>query len=91
MMDSYQRVLQRMSRGLKPHQVEQAHRMFSWIAYAERPIKSYELLDGLAFFYSPYVLDDETRFPESLLDLCKPLVEIGPGMTVDFVHSSAKE
>ena len=36
-------------------------------------------------------LDDATKLNKAMLDLCKPIIEEGPGNTVNFVHFSAKE
>ncbi len=66
-----------------------------------RPLKSYEILDGISFRgaesynteYRPActTLDRTTQMQRDVLDLCKPLIEDGPGNTIDFVHFSAKE
>jgi hypothetical protein len=66
-----------------------------------RLLKSYEILDGISFRAAEYsnatyrpsctVIDEATKFQIGVLDLCKPLIEDGPGNTIDFVHFSAKE
>lgn len=66
-----------------------------------RLLKSYEILDGISLRAAEHsnatyrsgctILNKKTRFQREVLDLCKPLIEDGPGNTVDFVHFSAKE
>jgi hypothetical protein len=66
-----------------------------------RPLKSYEILDGISFRLSESIgtkyrpacttLDATTQMQRDVLDLCRPLIEDGPGNTIDFVHFSAKE
>jgi len=67
-----------------------------------RLLKSYEILDGISFRAAEYsnnitgrssctILNDSTKLRKEVLDLCKPLIEDGPGNTLDFVHFSAKE
>ena len=66
-----------------------------------RLLKSYEILDGISFRAAEHIsnthrpsctiLDRATQFQRDVLDLCKPLIEDGPGNTIDFVHFSAKE
>jgi len=36
-------------------------------------------------------LNDSTCLPRSIFDLCKPIIEEGPGNTIRFVHFSAKQ
>jgi hypothetical protein len=66
-----------------------------------RLLKSFEILDGIsyraaehsndAYRSSCIILDKTTKVQRDVLDLCKPLIEDGPGNTIDFVHFSAKE
>lgn len=61
------------------------------MACSFRPLKTFEIQDGLVFKTLECLLNDETKPKKSLLDLCKPIIEEGVGNTVDFVHFSAKE
>lgn len=63
----------------------------AWITLAERPLRLPELLAGLALGASPYVLNDKTKQPESVLDLIKPLIDISSSGIVSFVHFTVKE
>lgn len=68
-----------------------AIRILGWMACAYRTLKIYELLDGIAFEASSTTLNSKTKIRKDILDLCRPLIEEGPGGTTDFVHFSAKE
>jgi hypothetical protein len=66
-------------------------RILRWMACSYRILKSYELLDGIAFDALNTTLTPKTKVRREILDLCRPLIEDGPANTVDFVHFSAKE
>jgi hypothetical protein len=70
---------------------EMAIRILGWMACSFRILKSYEILDGIAFDASNTTLTPKTKIRKEVLDLCRPLIEEGPASTVDFVHFSAKE
>ena len=62
------------------------------MACSFRPLKAWELQDGIVFRPgTDNVLNDTTKLQRSILEVCKPIIEEGPGNTVDFVHFSAKE
>ena len=62
------------------------------MACSVRPLKVWEIQDGIVFQAGVNtILDESTKLPETVLELCKPMIEKGPGHTVDFVHFSAKE
>lgn len=66
-------------------------RILRGMACSYRTLKCYELLDDLAFNPINITLTAKTKIRKDILDLCRPLIEEGPGNTVDFVHFSAKE
>ena len=68
-----------------------ALRILEWLACSFRPLKIYEIQDGITFNLENTILSRETKLKPSFVDLCKPLIEEGPGNTVDFVHYSAKQ
>ena len=68
-----------------------ARNLMAWIAHAERPLRLQELLAGLTLGASPYVLNDKTKQPESVLDLIRPLIDINNKGVVSFVHFTVKE
>jgi hypothetical protein len=90
-----------MDKGNSEYARSIAVRILEWMSCSYRLLRRYEILDGISFraaeqnstTYRPgcSVLDTMTKTKEEVLDLCKPLIEDGPGNTVDFVHFSAKE
>ncbi|TVY89373.1 Vegetative incompatibility protein HET-E-1 [Lachnellula willkommii] len=68
-----------------------AIRILEWMACSYRPLKSYEILDGIMFRPGSTTLNEKTKMHKKVLDLCRPLIEDGPSNTLDFVHFSAKE
>jgi len=60
------------------------------MACSRRPLRGYEILDGIAFRPGCTTLNSRTKVHREVLDLCRPLIEDGPSDTLDFVHFSAK-
>lgn len=87
----YRRILNRIQSEYSKYSSEKAILILQWMACSFRPLKSFEIRDGLVFAAPDSLLNDETKPNKSLLDLCKPIIEEGVGGTVDFVHFSAKE
>ena len=69
----------------------EAVRVLEWVAVAKRRLKKFELLDGVSLHAGNSLLDEDTRLWESVIDLCKPLIEEGPNGTVVFVHFTVRE
>lgn len=61
------------------------------MACSFRPLKLYELQDGIALHVENTVLNQDTKLMSTIVELCKPLIEEGIGGSIDFVHFSAKE
>lgn len=88
----YGRILDRiMDQDHSQHARSLAIRILEWIACACRPLKTFEVLDGIVFRAGCTELNNRTKMRKSVLDFCRPLIEEGPSSTVDFVHFSAKE
>jgi hypothetical protein len=68
-----------------------AIRILQWIACVERPLKKYEVQDGVVLHEDNTVIDDSTKVSKHVFDLCKPLLEDGPAETIRFIHSSVKQ
>jgi hypothetical protein len=68
-----------------------ANRLLEWLTYSKRPLKLYELLNGLGFDPATTVVQGPKLVSARAVELCKPVVEISKGGSVDFVHFSAKE
>ena len=88
----YGRILDRIMDPNNPRNARyMAIRILGWMACSYRTLKSYELLDGIAFDSANTTLTPKTKIHKEVLDLCRPLIEEGPANTIDFVHFSAKE
>ena len=73
------------------HTSQKAIRILEWTACSYRTLKLYEIQDGVVFTRENHELNVNTKQSVSIIELCKPLLEEGPGSTVEFVHYSAKE
>ena len=76
---------------MNPGEYAKAIRILEWLACSCRLVKMHEVQDGIVFCADNFVLNEETKLPRAVLELCKPLIEPGPKNTIDFVHYSAKE
>jgi hypothetical protein len=70
---------------------EKATRILEWMALAKRPLKKFELLDGVTLHRGNSQLNEKTRLWEQVIDLCKPFVEDGPNETIVFIHFTVRE
>jgi hypothetical protein len=69
--------------------VERIKCIFSWIAFAKRPLKTLEFLSALTFSSgNPTV---KSLVPKYVLGICGALVEERPDTTLTFIHISVKE
>lgn len=89
-MYRYGRILEEL-RSEDPGRLQRATALLSWIALADRPLKTYEVLDGVVFCKDPYQLKESTKLTPRVLDRCKPLIEIDAFGNVSFVHFTVKE
>jgi hypothetical protein len=70
---------------------EKATRILEWIALARRPLKKFELLDGVTLHCGNSYLNEKTRLWEQVIDLCKPFVKDGLNETIVFIHFTVRE
>lgn len=87
----YDRILDRIRYRLSNFERRQALQVLSWICCSLRPLRVYEVQDGIAFRPGHAKPDLESRICRSIFELCGPLIEELPDGTVDTVHFSAKE
>lgn len=90
-LDRYGRILKSIMTELSAHSRDKAIRILEWMACSCRTLKIWEIQDGIVFQPGCTILNETTKLAKSILELCKPIIEEGPGNTVDFVHFSAKE
>lgn len=89
--EAYGRIIERIRKNPSESNRDKIIRILEWIAFSHRPLKTHELLDGITLHRGNYILDDTSRLGSWVLELGKPIIEEGPGKTLDFVHFSAKE
>jgi hypothetical protein len=87
----YDRILNNISQKMDVQDCEKVTRILEWIALAKRPLKKYELLDGVTLYHGNSHLNEQTRLWERVIDLCKPLVEETPSGTIVFIHFTVQE
>ncbi|KAI9791132.1 MAG: hypothetical protein M1816_004363 [Peltula sp. TS41687] len=88
----YGRILANIKGQLNAKDFEKALRILGWMAFAKRPLKDFELQDGIALHIQNRKLDHDTKLWGNVFDVCKPLIEEDRlHQTVVFVHFSVKE
>lgn len=87
---SYENILSRLRSRGDEHQQLRAERILGWLAFACRPLKAWEICDGLVFHESK-ILNEETKLGAGVLEICKPLIEERDNETIALVHFSARE
>ncbi|KAH6710613.1 hypothetical protein BKA61DRAFT_612024 [Leptodontidium sp. MPI-SDFR-AT-0119] len=65
--------------------------ILEWMACSQRPLKVYELVDGISFRPENSSFDARPKMDPEVLNLCRPLIEYGSSNILEFVHFSAKE
>jgi len=86
---SYGRILLNATVNFDSRSIERMQRIFAWIAFAKRPLRSLELLSALSF--SDGDVTKEEVAPIYVFELCAPLVEPRRDSTYSFIHVSVKE
>ena len=86
----YGRILKILG-GNNPRGQKRAAALLSWIALADRPLKTYEVLDGIVLCKEPFILNQSTKLASEELARYKPLIEIDASGNVSFVHFSVKQ
>jgi hypothetical protein len=87
----YDRVVNHIRRQIDTPDREKATRILKWMTLAKRPLKKFELLDGVTLHRGNSQLNEKSRLWEQVIDLCKPLVEDGPNETIVFIHFTVRE
>ena len=89
----YGQILERARARVGVKEYDRLLRILSWMTFAKRPLKGYELQYGIILHSENTctITDHETKPINSVLDICKPLAEDGVNQTVTFIHSSVKE
>ncbi|KAF2812552.1 uncharacterized protein BDZ99DRAFT_413355, partial [Mytilinidion resinicola] len=86
----YERIILLVKR-FSPQNYDKAVRILEWITFAKRAPKKFEVQDAVALTANNNILSEDTKLPETVLHLCRPLVEDGPDNTIVFVHFTVYE
>jgi hypothetical protein len=83
--------LERIRDQYSEYSRHKAIRILEWMACSFRPLKVHEIQDGIFFEPDNMELNQETKLHPSVIEVCKPIIQIGVNKTLAFVHFSAKE
>jgi hypothetical protein len=87
----YKSILDRLRSHEDELQRLRAQRILGWLAFAYRPLKAWEICDGLVLQEHGGILDAQSKLAGGALDICKPLIEEREAGTISLVHFSARE
>ncbi|KAF4437906.1 NACHT domain-containing protein [Fusarium austroafricanum] len=87
--DFYQNIITQILVHLDPRSVDRIKCVLSWLAFAKRPLRKFELLSAVTFSSGdPQVC---RLAPQYILEICGTLIEERRDATLTFIHSSVKE
>jgi len=70
---------------------DQAFRVLEWIATSYRPLRIHEVQDGVSLRSGQTMLDERTKVSSAVIDICRPLIQVGRDGVIRFIHFSVKE
>lgn len=88
-LTSYQKILTQILFPLDSRSVDRIRCVLGWVAFAERPLRKFELLSAITF--SSGNPEIGRLPPQYILDICGTLVEERQDSTLAFIHISVKE
>lgn len=83
--------MQRINEKLSPGERNLAKKALGWVLCSTRPLRLKELEQAMAIRAEDKGIDKRRRLLRRLDELCGPILEIGVGEKVHFVHFTAKE
>ena len=87
---SYQKLLAQILARLSEQSQDRVRCIFSWVAFAKRPLKKLEFLSALSFTAgNPEISKLVPRY--IVEDICSPLIEERRDTTLAFIHVSVKQ
>jgi hypothetical protein len=86
----YARIIERL-KALGSQSNKRAIKILQWMVCARRPLRVAELQNALVFDEDNFVLTDENKLPETVVNICKPLIQRQSDSTVTFVHFTVQE
>lgn len=86
----YKKLLDNIRGRCTPQDMFRVSRIFEWLLFAERKghIQKYEVLLGSSLHEGCMALERDSKPFSNALDICKPLIEDGPGGTIALIHST---
>ncbi|GAM33896.1 hypothetical protein TCE0_013f01126 [Talaromyces pinophilus] len=85
----YERVLVQIMSNFDIRSVGRMRSIFGWIAFAERPLRKFELRSALSFGTGNPLNDEPV--PLYIFDMGMPLIEERPDSILTFIHVSVKD
>ncbi|KAF2129964.1 hypothetical protein P153DRAFT_356631 [Dothidotthia symphoricarpi CBS 119687] len=85
----YSRIVARIQ-ALNDSSRERAMIILNWLVCSRRPLRQTELQDAIVFAGN-MKMTQRSKLPTTVLDLCKPLIQIHDDRTVTFVHFTIQE
>jgi hypothetical protein len=87
---SYHKLLAQILARLNELSHDRVRCIFSWIAFAKRPLKNFEFLSALSFTSgNPTLSKLVPRY--AVEDICSPLIEERRDTSLAFIHISVKQ
>ncbi|KAH8680543.1 hypothetical protein BX600DRAFT_636 [Xylariales sp. PMI_506] len=88
--DVYQRILDNICNKCSKTDIDKIRRIFSWLVMhrSSLPLLNIHVRTGMVLYPSCDTINAETKPFPNATDICKPLVESGPGGSLVFVHST---
>jgi hypothetical protein len=87
---SYARIVARLGL-LNAKNQERTTRILQWIICAKRPLRLAELQGAIVHDHAHKHVSEKTRLPDTVISLCKPLVQVLSDGTIAFVHFTVQE
>ncbi|KAH8650674.1 hypothetical protein BGZ60DRAFT_462571, partial [Tricladium varicosporioides] len=84
---AYGRILQRIATKLSIQSRDKATRILEWIACSCRPLKLYELQDGVAIHVGNTVIRERTKLSQDLTIIIRYILDHSSGPFLDFTQA----
>ncbi|KAI1421261.1 hypothetical protein F5Y12DRAFT_790113 [Xylaria sp. FL1777] len=87
---AYERILTGICSRCSMNDIARLRRIFSWLIYhkGQHPLKKHEVRLAMSLYPGQEALNADTKPFANATDICKPLVEDGPGGSLVLIHST---
>ncbi|KAH6869113.1 hypothetical protein B0T10DRAFT_313885, partial [Thelonectria olida] len=91
--EAYSKILNNICSRCSTHDVARIRRIFAWLIYHKGrvPLRKHQVRIGISLFPGRDTLNQGTKPLPNTTDICKPLIEDGPGGSLVFVHSTVAQ